>query len=134
MQDWSKSLPSLSGNTDQAPKAPVQQTLGTPRRGHIQCLGRDGRCFSRAVTSATQQHCQHRLAPGKGAVCTPQLCTHTGSWGWLQQKAQKFRGEGIQRQYKCRCWRLHILSQTAPHRYKNKGSSSTELTFLKSCK
>lgn len=62
MQHWSKSLPSLSGNTDQAPKAPVQQMLGTPRRGDIQCLGRDGRCFRHAVTS--QQHCQHSSGTG----------------------------------------------------------------------
>lgn len=86
MQDWSKSLPSLSGNPEQAPKAPVQQMLGTPPRGHIQCLGRDGRCFSRAVTSATQQHCQHRLAQGKGAVRTHSCALTLGAGAGSNKK------------------------------------------------
>lgn len=50
-------------------------------------------------------------AQGKGLL-EPQLGTDTGSWGWLQEKAQKFRSKGIHRQDKCRCWRLQIL----PHR------------------
>lgn len=132
MQDWSKSLPSLSGSTDEAPKAPVQQMLGTPRRGgHIQCLGRDRRCFT------SRQHCQHSQLRERAA------CNHSCALtlGAGAASNNKHRNSGAKEYRDIQVQMLETansVSQTAPHQYKNKGSSSPsssiEITFLKSCK
>lgn len=88
-----------------------------------------GKGWEMFVTS--QQHCQLR----ERGCLEPQLCTHTASWGWLQQQhrnsaAKQYRDNTNAGAGDC----ANSVSQTAPHQYKNKGSSSTEIAFLKSCK
>lgn len=133
MQDWSKSLPSLSGSTAQAPKAPVQQMLGTPGRGHI-VSGKGREMFQPCCHLTAALPAQLRQSSGKGALwnhsCALTLRAGAGSnTKHRNSGAKKYRNNTSA---DAGDW-ASFVSQTAPHQYKNKDSSSTEITF-KSCK
>lgn len=113
-----KSLPSLSGNTDQAPKAPVQQMLGTPGRGDIQCLGRMGDV---SATLSPHSSTASTVSSGKGAACNHSCALTLGASSNKKHRnpgAKEYRDNTSADAGDC----ANSVSQTAPHQYKNKGS------------
>lgn len=110
-----------------------------PRLQSSRCWERPGEEVTFSVWEGTGDVSPHgsiasTVSSGKGLPATTAVLSH-----WELGLPPTTSTE-IQEQRNTQAIQVQMLetansvSQTAPHQYKNKGSSSTEITFLKSCK
>lgn len=106
MQDWSKSLPSLSGNTDKHPR--LQSSRCWERPGEVTFSVWEG-MGDVSATLSPHSSIASTASSGEGLLGTTAAHLH---WelGLAPTTSTEIQEQRIQRQYKCRCWRLQILS------------------------